>query len=96
MTCVPSKQGQGSAAVMPSCRELADAAATGDTSNLGWVERLRHLFHAWRCPPCRHYRKQLESIGDAAREAASEADPCAEDLQAMQRRCLEKLRARTS
>ena len=81
---------------MPSCQELTDAAASESTRDLSWFDRLRHRFHGWICPPCRHYARQIESIGDVTRQASKSCEPCTDELDAMKARCLEALKARKS
>ena len=82
--------------LMPTCQELADAAASDSVGNLSWFDRLRHWFHGRMCPPCRHYTRQIESIGDTARHASKDCEPCTDELDAMKARCLDALKARKS
>ncbi|MEM1178542.1 MAG: hypothetical protein AAGM22_09365 [Acidobacteriota bacterium] len=76
----------------PTCEELAADIASGRIERLGWLDRLRHRLHAWLCPPCRQYQKQVDSIGTLARQRADDGAPCPEALEAMKRRCLERVK----
>ena len=77
---------------MISCRQLADDLASGRTRELGWFGRLKLRLHALLCPPCKLYAEQLSAIGEAARQAADERQPCEEEMAVMRARCLERLR----
>jgi anti-sigma factor ChrR (cupin superfamily) len=67
--------------LMPSCREVSTAVASGDLSRRPWGERLMMRLHLMMCRHCRRYAAQLAAIGAAARRVLKGEPPPSEALE---------------
>lgn len=59
--------------MMPTCREVSRAVASGELERAGFWTRLGVRVHLLMCRQCRRYSKQLGAIGQTAREVFREA-----------------------
>jgi anti-sigma factor ChrR (cupin superfamily) len=58
--------------LMPSCREVSRAVASGELERAGFWKRLGLRLHLAMCRHCRRYSRQLRAIGQTARELFAE------------------------
>lgn len=53
---------------MLNCKETAYAVSTEDVVPVGWGQRLAVRLHLMMCRHCRRYAKQMQAMGNAARD----------------------------
>jgi len=58
--------------MMPSCREVSRAVASGELEQSGLWKRLGARLHLLMCRHCRRYARQIRAIGEATRELFKE------------------------
>ena len=52
---------------MLTCKEVCRSIAADELASAGWRERWSIKLHLLMCRYCRHYARQIEAIGTAAR-----------------------------
>jgi len=57
--------------VMMTCKEVSTLVSTGDLQAASLVRRLGAGLHLAMCRHCRAFRRQLNAMGDAARELSA-------------------------
>jgi hypothetical protein len=60
---------------MPTCKEVSRSIAADELSAADWRQRLSTKLHLLMCRHCRRYARQMQAIGDAARQIFSDASP---------------------
>ena len=60
---------------MPTCKEVSRSIAADELSAAGWRQRLSTQIHLLMCRHCRRYSRQLQAIGEAARQVLSDTPP---------------------
>jgi len=53
---------------MLTCKEVTRSIASEELSTASWRQRLATKLHLLMCRHCRRYARQIDQIGDAARE----------------------------
>lgn len=76
---------------MPSCREITDRLAEGESESAPWRMRLLIRMHLAMCVHCGRFAGQLALIAKALRERWT-AEPRPEFLDAVKRRILARLK----
>jgi len=53
---------------MLSCKEVSWIVSSGKIEHIHGFRRFSIWMHHWMCHPCRIYKKQIQKIGQAARD----------------------------
>jgi hypothetical protein len=59
---------------MINCEEHSRLASQDLDRRLSFWDRVSARFHRWICPPCRQFKKQLDTIRSACRNGLVEFD----------------------
>jgi hypothetical protein len=78
--------------ILPRCKEVSTAVASGEFASAPALARLRMRLHLLICAHCRKFKRQLELIGLALRQGLF-APPDAARTAALERAVLARLRA---
>ena len=57
---------------MLTCKEVSRAIAADEQTSADWRQRLSIKLHLLMCRHCRRYARQIQVIGDAARQIFSD------------------------
>lgn len=57
-----------SISAMLTCKEVSHALASEEAVSSGWRQRLSVKLHLLMCRHCRRYSRQIQAVGDAARQ----------------------------
>lgn len=74
-----------------TCREFSRLVAYDAIAELSFWRRLEARIHAWLCRHCRRYRKQILSLGPAARQAWESSTADASGTDALAKRILDRI-----
>ena len=58
---------------MLTCKEVSHALASEEPGSSGWRNRLSVKLHLLMCRHCRRYSRQIQAVGDAARQIFSDS-----------------------
>lgn len=53
---------------MPTCKEISRAVASDELATASWKKRLAAKLHLLMCRHCRRYARQMQRIGEAAKD----------------------------
>ena len=76
---------------MLTCKEVSRSIASDELSTAGWRQRLATRLHLLMCRHCRRYARQIDQIGQAAKEIFSDQPPEPESRERLRSSILESL-----
>jgi len=75
---------------MQRCDEVTRALAREELRDASWRRRVLVRIHLLMCRACRRYERELDVIGEAARQDAGEQELGAERVEALVRRVMKE------
>ena len=60
---------------MLTCKEVSRTIASDEVTTADWRQRLAVKIHLLMCRHCRRYTRQMQAIGEAARQILSDTPP---------------------
>lgn len=76
---------------MLTCKEVSRTIASDELSNAGWRQRFATSLHLLMCRYCRRYARQIDQIGEAAKDILSDQTAEPEARERLRNSILESL-----
>jgi hypothetical protein len=76
---------------MLKCKDLSRLVASDGIEEFGFMQRMELRFHLFMCKHCRNYVAQIRSLGQGARDLASESEPDPDQLQKLEKHICDEI-----